>query len=190
VVSSAAWGLVPAYAPDTRGAARMINARAETVARSGAFAPSFARRRCLVPADGWYEWTPRPDAPGKQAYFMTSRDGAVLAFAGLWSVWGSGDSRLLTCTVVTTAAVGELAAVHNRMPLLLAPERWDEWLTAETAPDRLLAPPEPAVTERLEIRPVGPAVGNVRNDGPSLIVRVPEPLTPGPLDERADLTLF
>ncbi|HEX7746682.1 MAG TPA: SOS response-associated peptidase, partial [Micromonosporaceae bacterium] len=120
-LSVARWGLVPPWAKDTRGAARMINARAETVATSTAYARSFAARRCLVPADGWYEWV-RTGTGGKQPYFMTPQDGRPLAFAGLWSVWGGGPDPLLTCSVVTTAAVGELALVHDRMPLLLAPD--------------------------------------------------------------------
>jgi putative SOS response-associated peptidase YedK len=189
IVDVAAWGLVPAYATDTRGAARMINARAETVATSGAFATSFARRRCLVPADGWYEWAGRTKGQ-KQAFYMTAPDGAVLAFAGVWTVWGQGPDRLLTCAVVTTAAVGDLVAVHDRMPLLLPPDRWAGWLTGQADPAALLAAPDPAFVDRLEIRPVGPEVGNVHNDGPSLIARAatPTPLTAS--EERADLTLF
>lgn len=169
VVSAARWGLVPAWAKDTRGAARMINARAETVATSSAFARSFTTRRCLIPADGWYEWV-RQEAGGKQAYFMTPRDGGVLVFAGLWSVWGAGADRLLSCSVVTTAAVGDLTVVHDRMPLTLPPQRWSQWLgEASATPESLLAPPEPAWTSTVEIRPVGSAVGDVRNDGPDLI---------------------
>jgi putative SOS response-associated peptidase YedK len=186
VLSVAAWGLVPPWAPDARGAARMINARAETVASSSAFARSFERRRCLVPADGWYEWL-RVDPKHKQAYFMTRRDGGGLAFAGLWSVWREG---LLTCCVVTTAAVGELALVHDRMPLVLTPDRWADWLTGEADADRLLAAPSAATVDALEIRPVGPAVGDVHNDGPSLVARVPGPTPSRVVEERADLTLF
>jgi putative SOS response-associated peptidase YedK len=189
VLSLVSWGLVPPYAKDTKGAARMINARSETVATSKAFAPSFARRRCLVPADGWYEWlrrTPRE----KQAYFMTPRDGSVLAFAGLWSVWGSGDGRLLTCSVLTTAATGALATVHDRMPLALTPDRWTDWLTGEPDAEWLLAPPDAHFIEQVEIRPVGAAVGDVHNDGPSLIERLPTASTPINAEERADLTLF
>ena len=188
VVSRVSWGLVPAYAKDTRGAARMINARAETVATSRAFAPSFARRRCLVPADGWYEWV-RADG-AKQPYFMTPAAGGILAFAGIWAVWGRGEDRLLTCSVVTTTATGALASVHDRMPLALPPRRWAEWLTAEPDASRLLAPPARDFIDDIEIRPVGPEVGNVRNDGPSLIVRVAAPQPGSPGAERADLTLF
>ncbi|GAA1773621.1 SOS response-associated peptidase [Luedemannella helvata] len=171
VLSLARWGLVPPWAKDTKGAARMINARAETVATSRAFAPSFERRRCLVPADGWYEWLKRPD--GKQPYFMTRPDGGPLAFAGLWSVWGSGDERLLTTSVITTAAVGDFAVVHDRMPLVLPPDRWADWLSAGDAAG-LLAPDVEWLT-RLEIRPVGSAVGDVRNDGPELVRAIPAP---------------
>src|SRR6266540_3063333 len=143
VLSLARWGLVPTWAADTSGAARMINARVETVATARAFASSFARRRCLVPADGWYEWL-RVSARDKQAYFMTPRDGGVLAL------------------------------VHDRMPLVLPPQRWAHWLTAP--PDdaaALLAPPGEDYLATLDIRPVGPRVGDVRNDGPDLVERVP-----------------
>jgi putative SOS response-associated peptidase YedK len=147
----------------------MINARAETVATTRAYAASFRDRRCLVPADGWYEWRRREDGRGKQAYFMTPADGGVLAFAGIWTVSGTG---LLTCSVVTTAAVGRLAFVHDRMPLLLAPERWPGWLSRDAEPERLLGAASPEFLARLEIRPVGPAVGDVRNDGPELTARI------------------
>jgi len=163
VVSVARWGLVPVWSRDDRPSGKMINARAETVATNGAFRDAFARRRCLVPADGWYEWLRTDD--GKQAYFMTLRDGGVLAFAGLWSPAGS-----LSCGVVTTAAVGGLAAVHDRMPLVLPEARWDEWLTGR-AGQELLVPTPPDLVAEVEIRPVGPAVGDVRNDGPELIRR-------------------
>ena len=169
VLSLARWGLVPPWAKDTSGAARMINARAETVAGSRAYGQSFDRRRCLVPADGWYEWLKRPD--GRQPYFMTRPDGQPLAFAGLWSVWGSGEGRLLTCSVITAAAVGDLAAVHDRMPLALPPGRWAHWLGAGDPTECLI--PDAEWLSRLEIRPVGSAVGDVRNDGPDLVRAVP-----------------
>jgi len=175
------WGLLPHWARDPRAGARMINARAETIATSRAYAESFARRRCLVPADGWYEWLRLPT--GRQAYFMTPRDGGVLAFAGIWTRWRDR----LTCSIVTTDAVGDLAGVHARMPLLLPPERWGPWLDTETEPSQLLAPPPETYLARLEIRPVGPAVGNVRNDGPGLVARVdaPVPGAPAPAEHLA-----
>jgi putative SOS response-associated peptidase YedK len=180
VLSTGRWGLLPHWARDPRQAARMINARAETVATAPAFAPSFATRRALVPIDGWYEWR-KLDGGGKQPYFMTPSDGSVLALAGLWSRWGSDG--LLTFSVVTTAALGELVAVHDRMPLVLPPQRWQEWLAAG---EPSLGPPSPELLAGLELRPVGPAVGNVRNDGPELVMRVDVQ----PLADQAPPTLF
>jgi len=186
VLSVARWGLVPSWAKDPTGAARMINARVETVATARAYATSFASRRCIVPADGWYEWV-RPSPRQRQPYFMAPRDGGPIAFAGLWSVWGADDHRLLTCTVLTTAAVGDFARVHDRMPLLLPPDRWRRWLADDLATAHtLLAPPPEEYLAGLEIRPVGAAVGDVRNDGPQLVERVPDPLAQQPVD----LTLF
>ncbi|MEV6691460.1 SOS response-associated peptidase [Micromonospora sp. NPDC051196] len=179
------WGLVPTWSRSPANAARMINARAETVATSRAYAPAFARRRCLVPADGWYEWVRQPGG-SKQPYYMTSVDGSVLAFAGIWSVWDAPSGPLLTLSVVTTAALGELAEVHDRMPLLVPPEKWATWLGPADDPTRLLAPPPLDWLATVEIRPVGPAVGNVRNDGPELIARVPLP----PAARSADVPLF
>jgi putative SOS response-associated peptidase YedK len=187
VLSVARWGLVPSWAKDTRGAARMINARAETVATTRAYASSFAARRCLVPADGWYEWV-RRSPKQRQPYFMTPRAGGVLAFAGLWSSWGEGADRLLTCTVLTTAAVGDLALVHDRMPLLVPRRRWRDWLGGGD-PHELLAPPIDEL-DGLELRPVGAAVGDVRNDGPQLIERVMAPSLVVPDEQAIDLTLF
>jgi putative SOS response-associated peptidase YedK len=170
VLDTARWGLVPPWATDLRAGARMINARAETVATSPAFAPSFARRRCLVPADGWYEWV--RTGRQRQAYYMTPADGSALAFAGIWSAWGPGS--VLTCSVLTTAAAGGPAQVHDRMPLVLPPERWDAWLAAGGDGAELLRPMTPAELAAIEVRPVRPDVGNVRNNGPQLIT-APEP---------------
>jgi putative SOS response-associated peptidase YedK len=178
VLDTARWGLVPPWATDPRAGARMINARAETVATSPAFAPSFARRRCLVPADGWYEWV--RTGGGRQAYYLTPADATPLAFAGLWTAWG--PDALVTCSVVTTAALGGLARVHDRMPLILPPERWASWLAGGGDAAEQLTPMTPAALAAIEIRPVRPDVGNVRNNGPELITpAVPEP---------AEATLF
>jgi putative SOS response-associated peptidase YedK len=165
VLDTARWGLVPPWATDLRGGARMINARAETVATSPAFASSFARRRCLVPADGWYEWV--RDGKRKQAFYLTPADGSVLAFAGIWSAWG--PESVLTCSVLTTAALGGLARVHDRMPLILPADRWAPWLAGGGDGAELLRPMTPAELESIEVRAVGPAVGDVRNNGPELV---------------------
>jgi putative SOS response-associated peptidase YedK len=167
------WGLVPSWAKDPATGARMLNARAESLTSKPAFRAAFSRRRCLVPADGWYEWAPKENAPGKQAYYMTSADGSPVAFAGLWEVWGEGEDRLYTAAIVTTDAVGQLTKVHDRMPLVLPPQRWPAWLGEVDAADPadLLAPPPDALIDALEIRPVGAAVGNVRNNGAQLLER-------------------
>lgn len=169
VLDTARWGLVPPWAADMRGAARMINARAETVATSPAFAPSFDRRRCLIPADGWYEWV--RDGGKRQPFYLTPAGSSPLAFAGLWSPWG--PEGVLTCTIITTAALGGLARVHHRMPLVLPPERWSAWLAGGGDPVVQLSPLPVEALDAIEIRPVRPDVGNVRNNGPELILPPP-----------------
>lgn len=164
------WGLVPSWAVDDRGGARMINARAETIADKPAFRSALARRRCLIPADGWYEWAPSSDGPTRQPYFISPVDGSLLAFAGLYEV----RDDLVTCTIVTTAATGELTAVHDRMPVVLGRPQWRRWLDPEIADPGPLLSSDPDVLAGLEIRPVGRAVGNVDNNGPDLIARVAE----------------
>ncbi len=187
VLCVARWGLVPPWARDASGAARMINARAETVATSRVFARPFAERRCLVPADGWYEWLRRVD--GKQPYFMTRGAADVLAFAGVWSTWSTGSTRLLTFSVLTLPAEGDLAMVHNRMPLVLEPARWAAWLTAAD-PTGLLRPPSREYAAGIELRPVSAAVGDVRNDGPDLVRAVAAPSLVTSTVEPLNPTLF
>jgi putative SOS response-associated peptidase YedK len=165
VLSLGRWGLVPAWSRDVSGAARMINARAETVADSRAFARSFQERRCLIPVDGWYEWRRRSGA-GKQPYFMTRPESLVLG--GIWSTWGAGSIRLLTFSILTLPAQGDLALIHDRMPLVLEPSQWVTWLRASDATG-LLNAPTARYCAGIEIRPVGSDVGDVRNDGPELI---------------------
>jgi putative SOS response-associated peptidase YedK len=181
VLDTARWGLLPPWAKDPRAGARMINARAETVATSPAFAKSFATRRCLVPADGWFEWAasgPLTDDGGavgrgsragrrKQAFYLTPADGSPLAFAGIWSAWG--PESMLTCSVLTTAALGDLARVHDRMPLILPPERWAGWLAGGGDPAEQVRPLSVTELAAIEMRPVRPDVGNVRNNGPELL---------------------
>jgi putative SOS response-associated peptidase YedK len=187
VLSVARWGMVPAWSRDASGGARMINARSETVATSRAFGPSLAKRRCLVPADGWYEWQ-RVDG-AKRAHFMTRRDGRPLAFAGLWTVWGTGESRVMTFTVLTRAAAGELTRVHERMPVLVEPARWQEWLTG-TDPLRLPGEPSPDYLGAIELRPVSRQVGDVRNNGPELIREIAEISPEQSATKPSEPTLF
>ena len=171
----ARWGLVPSWARDTKGAARLINARRETLADKPAFRSAYQRRRCLVPADGYYEW--QKQGAGKQAWFLSAREGGPLAMAGLYEVWRAGDGpRLWTCTIITTDAPDEHGEIHDRTPLLVGREDWARWLDPSVpdpeaaGPGELLVPGTPGV---LDAWPVGAAVGNVRNDGPELAQPVP-----------------
>ena len=171
------WGLVPHWAKDPSIGSRLINARAETLATSNAFRDSFARRRCLVPVDGFYEWR---RAPGRrQPFLFHDPAGAPLALAGLWSGWRdpeSGEVRR-TFTIVTTVANELMAPVHDRMPVILASDTWTRWL--DPALDDLaelqglLTPPPDAA---LQAYPVEALVNNVRNDGPALIAPLAGPL--------------
>lgn len=170
------WGLVPGWAKDTRGGARMINARAETLRERSAFRFAFERFRCLIPADGFYEWQPIPGERRKQPVHVTRADGALFAFAGLWSVWHRGaPEELRSCTIITTAANALVAPVHDRMPVILPPQAEDAWLCRETPPeelDRLLV----GLTAReMALRPVGPAVNDARYDGPECLFDPPPP---------------
>jgi putative SOS response-associated peptidase YedK len=186
------WGLVPSWAKNPSGAARMINARAETVTTRPAYRSAVRARRALLPATGWYEWQPGT----RQPWFVTPSDGSSLALAGLWEFWrppGGGDP-LVTSAVLTTDAVGPLTAIHHRMPLLLAERDWARWLDPDVGADdagvaALLAPPSAELVAGLELRPVSRLVNNVRNDGPALLERVdPAPsavVGDAPLDELA-----
>lgn len=169
---SVRWGLVPSWAKDVAIGNRMINARVESLTDKPAFRTAARTRRCLVPADGWYEWAKRLDSPGKQPYFITPADGSVLALAGLWEVWGRGEDRLYTCTVVTSPATGALQEIHDRMPLVLPRDRWGAWLdpTREDV-EELTGPTPPEFVQTLELRPVSTAVNNVANNGRQLTER-------------------
>jgi putative SOS response-associated peptidase YedK len=169
------WGLVPSWAANARGAARMINARLETAAQKPAFRKAFAARRCLLPADGWYEWQPG-HGRAKTPHFIRPRHGGVLAFAGLYELWHDPArpredpaSWLWTATILTTATPPELRHLHHRMPIVVDPARYDTWLDpALRDPDAVPALLPPIRPNLLEAHPVDPAVGNVANDGPHL----------------------
>ena len=171
------WGLVPGWAKDPKVGSRMINARAETLATKNAYKPALKRRRCLIPADGFYEWRKVPGAKQKQPYFVSRPDGERFAFAGLWEVWrGPRDAEgkqtgepLRSCTIITTTPNREMAKIHDRMPVILPPAAWDTWLDREVDDlellGRLLVPADPSLTV---MHPIATDVNNVRNDSPSL----------------------
>lgn len=168
------WGLVPSWARDPSIASRRINARAETLETK--FGQPFERRRCLLPADGFYEWERRREGT-KQAWFIRRADGAPMVFAALWDIWRSEEAGdvLRTCAIVTTRANSLLAPVHDRMPAMLGPADWDEWLDrqrSDTASLRRLL--EPADERQFEMFEVSSRVNSVRNNGGDLVA----PLNP------------
>lgn len=166
VLTGMKWGLVPAWADDPAVGSRMINARLETVTERPAFRDAVVRRRCLLPADGWFEWADSP--AGRQPFFLSPEDGAVLAFAGLWDVWHGPDGReLRTVTIVTGSAPADLAHVHDRAPVVVPRDVWSAWLDpSEQSPRELLRPTPSGV---VVAHPVSPAVGDVRANGPHLL---------------------
>ncbi|HEX6878543.1 MAG TPA: SOS response-associated peptidase [Nocardioidaceae bacterium] len=190
------WGLVPFWAKDPAIGNRLINARVETAAEKPAFRRAFASRRCLIPADGFYEWyTPEePEAedvpdqgkkrrkPRKQPFFIHHPDGSVLAMAGLYEIWRDPtksdedpDRFRWTCTILTTNAQDDLGRIHDRAPLLVERDKYAAWLDPTVSdPEALGGLLVPAAPGRLEAYPVSTLVNNVKNNGPELI----EPLAP------------
>jgi putative SOS response-associated peptidase YedK len=177
---TARWGLVPSWAKDPSIGSRMINARWENAAGKPAFRAAFARRRCLIPADGYFEWyAPAPPAggagrrPRKQPYFIHRTDGAGLALAGLYEFWRPAEQEqwLATVTILTTDSLGPLAAIHDRMPVVIDPAAYTRWLDparpVDPGFDGLLA------VDLLAAHPVSTAVNSVRNNTPELVEPIP-----------------
>lgn len=161
------WGLVPSWAGDPGVGNRMINARLETVADKPAFRAAFRRRRCAVPADGFYEWQALEGGP-KQPWFMTSVDGGPFLMAGLWEHWDKGETRLETCTLLTAEARGAMREVHHRMPVILPLESLGPWLQAEGA-DGGLGVLDRLPVAQLHMQPVSRAVNSPAHEGADLI---------------------
>ncbi|MGJ0117618.1 SOS response-associated peptidase [Williamsia sp. MIQD14] len=172
------WGLVPAWTKDLAKSPLLFNARAESVAEKASFKTSLKGRRCLVPMDGWYEWRKGtgPDGkPSKTPYFMSPVDGTRLFMAGLWTTWRPKDADrdappLMSCTIITTDAVGPLRDIHDRMPLVMPSDHWDAWLDPDNPPPTaLLAPPSAQLVEAIDRREVASLVNRVANNGPELL---------------------
>ena len=179
------WGLVPSWAKDPSMGGRLINARAETVDGKPAFRKAFARRRCLLPADGYYEWQPK-ELDGrtvKQPYYISRADGGPLAMAGIYELWRDRAvpddherAWLWSAAIITTNAPDELGRIHDRMPMIIGADSWAEWLDpASDDPADLRALLTPAVSGGLVWRPVSTEVNSVRHNGAQLI----EPIRPG-----------
>jgi putative SOS response-associated peptidase YedK len=177
------WGLVPRWAKDASGAARMINARSESVAEKPAFRDAFARRRCLVAADGFYEW--QVNGKAKQPFAVALADSAPMILAGLWEGWRSPDGEILrSFTILTTGATPRLAPLHERMPVILPPADWPVWLgEVEASVDAVKALLRPFPGEALRVWPVAARVGKVAENDPGLLARDPLAVVAAGLDD-------
>ena len=170
------WGLIPSWSKDLRGRAQPVNARSESAATSAMFKDALAQRRCLVPADAFYEWETRPD--GKQPYAIARRDGLPLAFAGVWEWWKGPNGKLVrTFAILTTSANATMCQLHERMPVILETGDWRAWLeNAAQAAELML----PASDNVLHLWPVSQAVNSVRNNGAELLNRADDLNAPSP----------
>ena len=163
------WGLVPFWAKSDKIGYRMINARAETVAAKPAFRAAYRHRRCLIPADGFYEWAPGPD--GKQPYYIRMKDGEVFALAGLWERWEGEGGVLESCTLIVTQANPLMAPIHDRMPVILHQDDYTRWLdTGHVDPEALAALLKPYPGRELVAFPVSTHVNSPKHDDASCIV--------------------
>ena len=160
------WGLVPRWAKDPSIGTRLNNARAESIAEKPAFRDAYRRRRCLVPASGFYEW--KAENGRKQPYYIYPSQGELFALAGLWESWSGPEGPLETCVIVTTGGNDKMRAIHDRMPVIVAPADYALWLDCRPGsdPSALLRPCAP---EEIEVRKVSRAVNNARSDSASLI---------------------
>jgi putative SOS response-associated peptidase YedK len=158
------WGLIPSWAKDTKIGYKMINARAETVATKPAFRAAYKARRCLIPAEGFYEW--KRDVAPRRPHYIHKRDGSPMALAGIWETWKGPDETIESCAIITTAPNALMATLHNRMPVILDLEHFDWWMTGSTEEvGQLLVPCPP---EELGAYPISRRVNNPRNEGPEL----------------------
>ena len=160
------WGLIPSWAKDASIGSRMINARGETLAEKPSYRGVYKYKRCLIPADGFYEWKAQVGSKAKTPYFVHFKDGQPFAFAGLWDEWHAADGAALrTCTIVTTAPNQLMAPIHDRMPVILQPQDYDQWLDpAPRTPDSLQHLIAAFPAEEIEAYPVSALVNSPSND--------------------------
>jgi putative SOS response-associated peptidase YedK len=177
------WGLIPFWAKDASIGYRTINARSETIAERPAFRDAFRTHRCLIVADGFYEWQRRPGL-AKQPHHITRADGSPFAFAGLWSTWAAaGGEQVRSCTIITTAANQRVSELHDRMPVILPQGAEDLWLDKDATPGALQGLLVPLPDDEVAMRPVSMAVNDARYDRPDCLAG-PEP---GSADEQLRL---
>jgi putative SOS response-associated peptidase YedK len=167
-VKSLHWGLIPSWAKDPKIGYKLINARAETVSEKPSFRSAFRKRRCLIPANGFYEWQQVEGSRQKQPYFIGLQDERLFAFAGLYEQWGSPSGDVLeTCTIITTTANELIAPIHERMPVILAEQDYALWLDPSFEKiDRLQALLDPYPASEMKVYPVSSLVNNPKNDSP------------------------
>jgi putative SOS response-associated peptidase YedK len=173
------WGLVPSWADDPAIGNQLINARSETIASKPAFREAFRRRRCLIPADGFYEW--KKQGRARQPFYIQLEDQRPFALAGLWESWHHGELAIESCTIITTAANSLLQELHTRMPVIVEPANFAQWLGDDTPREgleRLLAT-YPA--EKMKLNPVSTAVNSPRTEGPQCVATVRPEKTQGSL---------
>lgn len=163
------WGLVPAWAKRPDEGRQPINARDDKVETSPLFRAAFRARRCLLPADVFYEWQPVPGTRRKQPYAVRRRDGRPFAFAGLWERWEKGEEPLTSCTIITTAANRVLAPIHDRMPVILDAATWERWLDPETPAAEARAMLRPAPDDLLTAYAVSAYVNAPAHDDPRVL---------------------
>ena len=163
------WGLIPSWAKDPAIGSRLINARAETVHEKPSFRSAFKRRRCLIPANGFYEW--KREGKTKRPYFVHLKEQALFAFAGLWEVWHSPDGdELHTCTIITTEPNAVVSPLHNRMAVILSPDDYDQWLSPDELPPEALLPLlQPYDADQMDAYEVSTHVNSPANDDPTCI---------------------
>ena len=164
-LTTLSWGLIPAQSGDGK---RFINARSETIESKPSFRESYKRRRCLILADGFYEW--KRSGSSKRPYYFQLSDESPFAFAGIWDSWGT-KGRITACAIVTTVANETLKPIHNRMPVILHPDEYRHWLSPQTDPTSLRKLLAPLPDTEMSSHPVGRAVNSVQNEGPELIDR-------------------
>jgi putative SOS response-associated peptidase YedK len=163
------WGLIPSWAKDESAGVKAINASAETVAEKPFFRSALHKRRCLIPASGFYEWVDQKTGNAKQPFFIHPAVEELFAFAGLWETWSKAGSLVETCTIITTDANETMQPYHDRMPVILSPESFTAWLDLSTPSTALLDMLRPCPSGSLALHPVDARVGNVRNDDAGLV---------------------
>ena len=170
------FGLIPSWAKDPNIGPRLINARAETIDQKPSFRSAFKRRRCLIPASGFFEWQQQANAKRKQPFYIHMKDNKPFALAGLWEIWSAPDGSIIkSFAIITTEPNKLIKKIHNRMPVILPPDKWEQWLIEGDVPSQSLKPLlQPYPSEEMIVHPVSTFVNSPKNDSPECIRPIPE----------------